>query len=181
MHDIPLETLRAAGIPAPDANRIQDDWLRLYAGVREYLYPLLYRHQREWTEELFTPLLSGVLRLEGPHALIHGDWAVYHLLHHPRSQRLSAVIDFGTAGLGHLATDLAALLHQYGEILTRQAAYPDLEHLLPYARFWAATLELQWALAGVKPGDKGSAVTHLGAAKEGIRRLCPLAFGKCID
>jgi hypothetical protein len=29
-----------------------------------------------------------------------------------------------------------------GETLTRQVGYPDLEPLLPYARFWAATLEL---------------------------------------
>lgn len=78
------------------------------------------------------------------------------------------MIDFGTGGLGDPATDLACLLSNYGETLTRLIvpSYPRLDALLLRARFWYSTLELQWALAALTQGNKGLMVAHIGAARD---------------
>jgi aminoglycoside 2''-phosphotransferase len=39
--------------------------------------------------------------------------------------------------------------------------YGDVDELLTRARFWAGTLELQWALRGVRDGDPFFALAHL--------------------
>jgi aminoglycoside 2''-phosphotransferase len=100
-------------------------------------------------------VLSGELNMTYDPVLIHADMAVYHILHDPTSRQLSGILDFGTAGLGDPATDIAVFLVNFGESLTEQMGYPKLEALLPRARFWAGTMELEWALAGVKKTTKG--------------------------
>ena len=65
------------------------------------------------------------------------------------------MIDFGLAGLGDPATDLASLINSYGESLVGKMinVYPEMEDLLPRARFYAQAIELQWALLGIESGD----------------------------
>lgn len=164
IHAIPADGL--GNIPFSDAVRNHDDWLRLYAQIQEYLFPHLYRYQRDWVKEHFAPFLQGDLDMEYSPVLIHADMAVYHILHNPQTKALSGIIDFGTAGLGDPATDLAVFLVQYGESLAAQMNYSRFEQLLPRARFWAGTMELQWALAGIKNSDKGLAVAHIGGARD---------------
>lgn len=164
MHHIPANTLE--GIPASDAARDHSSWVRLYEQVKEHLFPHLYRYQRDWVEEHFAPLLRDDLDMGFQPVLIHADMAVYHILHDAASRELSGIIDFGTAGLGDPATDIAVFLMNYGETLTRQMGYMGLEALLPRARFWAGTLELQWALASIQHNHKGLAVAHIGGARD---------------
>jgi aminoglycoside 2''-phosphotransferase len=78
------------------------------------------------------------------------------------------VIDFGTAGLGDPATDIATLLHYHGESIVRrmEPTYPQLPEFTDRARFWAGTLELQWALAGVLDNDIPMLLAHVGAARD---------------
>ena len=78
------------------------------------------------------------------------------------------MIDFGTAGLGDSATDLACLINVLGESFLRRMApwYPTLEEALERARFWAGTLELQWALHAVRANDVSWWVNHLGGARD---------------
>jgi aminoglycoside 2''-phosphotransferase len=164
MHTLLKETLE--GIPNSDAVRGKDDWIHLYEQVKEHLFPHLYRYQRDWVEAHFAPVLSGELNMTYDPVLIHADMAVYHILHDPTSRQLSGILDFGTAGLGDPATDIAVFLVNFGESLTEQMGYPKLEALLPRARFWAGTMELEWALAGVKKNDKGLAVAHIAGARD---------------
>ena len=86
--------------------------------------------------------------------VIHGDFGPGNILWDRARGEIAAVIDFGAAGLGDPACDIAALL-TYGEdfVAAGSAAYPELCALLPRARFYRRTFALQEALYGVEHGD----------------------------
>jgi hypothetical protein len=44
----------------------------------------------------------------------------------------------------------------FGESFLKRMSrfYPAIEHALNRVRFWASTLEIQWALAGLRSGDR---------------------------
>ncbi len=176
LHHIPLVEVRKAGVRASDANRSLEDWLNFYAEVEETLFPLLMRHQRRAIKEHFAPVVEGGLSLEYQPALIHGDLGAYHVLSDKDAQALAGILDFGTAGVGDPATDVAVVLGKYGETFVGEMreAYPGLESHLERARFWAGTVELQWALAGIKHNNKRLSLAHLGGARDvlpvGLRR-----------
>jgi aminoglycoside 2''-phosphotransferase len=92
----------------------------------------------------------------------------YHLLFDENKQSLNAVIDFGVAGLGDPATDLGTLISSYGESLINQVehTYPDLQTLIPRARFYAQAIELQCVLLGVESGEQYWFTAHLGGARD---------------
>ena len=70
---------------------------------------------------------------------------------------LSGVINFGSAGLGDPALDVAGVMGPfgYGEAFARSFAefYPAVETLLDRARFYAGTFAVQEALWGLEHGD----------------------------
>jgi aminoglycoside phosphotransferase (APT) family kinase protein len=113
-------------------------------------------------------VVSGELDLSYTPVLIDGDKAVYHILFDPISQKISGLIDFGTAGLGDPACDIAVQLGNYGESIVRrmESDYPMLPDVIDRARFWVGTLELQWALAGIKYKDISLSLAHIGLARE---------------
>jgi aminoglycoside 2''-phosphotransferase len=85
-----------------------------------------------------------------------GDIAGYHLLVDPTERRLAAVLDFGTAGVGDRAVDVAALLHVFGEsvVTPHFQEFGDFDEVtLHRTRFWCATLDLQLALLKLLSGD----------------------------
>jgi len=166
LHAIPRAEL--AGLPPSDAVRTREDWLAFHGQVREVVYPLLFRHQRQAVDDLFAPVAAGRLTLEVEPVLIHGDLAPYHILVAPDGRNLAGIIDFGTAGPGDPATDIATLLACYGERLVREMA-PAIAldpALMERARFWAGTMELQWALAGIRHNDHSLLVAHIGGARD---------------
>lgn len=154
------------GLPPSDAVRDLNTWMSLYDDVRTTLFPHMFRHQRDWVDQHFAPLISGELKLDVTPVLVHADLASYHVLHDPETRQLTAVIDFGTAGLGDPAVDIATCLVTFGESLAAEMGYEGLDELLPRARFWAGTLELQWALRGMVHDDPGFAVAHIGGARD---------------
>ena len=107
-------------------------------------------------------MLTSELDLNYTPVIIHGDLGVYHILFDPTTQSISRIIDFGTAGLGDPATDVAVLLGNYGEEFVRCLVYPGLTHLIDRARFIAGTAMLQWALAGVQNQDTEMLLAHIG-------------------
>jgi hypothetical protein len=44
--------------------------------------------------------------------------------------------------------------------------YPLLREVIDRSRFWAGTIELQWALAGMKYNDPSLSLAHIGLARE---------------
>lgn len=168
LHSIPNEVLVNAGVSSSGAERSCEDWLELYKQVQETLFPHLWRHQQTWIHELFAPVVTGELSLSYTPVLIDGDLPVYHILFDPISESISGLIDFGTAGLGDPACDIAVQLNNYGESIVRrmQSDYPMLPDVINRARFWVGTLELQWALAGMKYNDTSLLLAHIGLTKD---------------
>jgi aminoglycoside 2''-phosphotransferase len=170
-----LHTISLDGLPVPPWQQPgQHETARSRAlarleHVQQQLYPHLWRDQRAWIEHLYAPVLEGTLDLDGfAPCLIHADLASYHLLVAPDPWRLSGVIDFGTAGPGDPAVDIGLLLNTYGESVVRRMAetYPMSAALLDRARFFAGSLELEWALAGIRENDASMLLVHLGRARD---------------
>ncbi|MEP7332641.1 MAG: phosphotransferase [Terracoccus sp.] len=168
LHSIPAAALTASGVPRSASVRSRADWLDLYDRVRNTLFPHLWTHQQVWVDELFAPLVSGQLDLSYTPTLVHGDLANYHILHDPERESLTGVIDFGVAGLGDPACDIAVQLGNYGDgVVQRMAAdYPRLLDVIDRARFWAGTFELQWGTAGLEHKDVSLLLAHIGGNRE---------------
>jgi aminoglycoside 2''-phosphotransferase len=166
VHTIPARELE--DVPASDAVRTRADWLAFLEQVRETVYPLLFRYQRQAVDDHFAPVVSGRLELDVEPVLIHGDLAPYHILVTPDGDDLAGVIDFGTAGMGDPAIEFSTLLSCYGGRVVHELghAYPLTLELLERARFLAGTLELQWALAGLRNNDLSLLVAHIGGARD---------------
>ncbi len=172
VHAIPAEQATAAGIGPSDTNRDASWWRTFYADLTTTLYPHLMRHQRDYVDDLFAPVRDETLTFDHRPTMVYGDVASYHLLVDPSVRRLAAVLDFGTAGIGDAAVDIAALLHVFGESLVAPhfSEHGDLdEATLQRARFWCATLDLQLAVLGLRHNDPHLLVAHVGAAARDLR------------
>lgn len=168
LHFIPLEAAIEAGLKPVPAPQSREDWQSVLDRVRTSLYPHMLRHQREWVEAHFAPILSGRVSLDYEPAVIHSDLGINHLIVDPYIDEMAGVVGFGAAGLGDPAIDLANLIFAYGETLVRMAiaAYPEARYFIDRARFWAGALEIQWALAGRESGDPSLQLAHLGMARD---------------
>jgi aminoglycoside 2''-phosphotransferase len=168
LHSIPHQVLDQEGIPFSDAVRSRNDWLGLFHDVEEELFPLLMTQAKDWIRRHFAPVLEDKLSFDHEPTMIHGDLAAYHLLFHREMHRLTGVIDFGTAGRGDPATDFALIIAAFGESFLHRMDpfYPQMSKVLDRARFWAGTLELQWALGGLRSHDLSWLVCHIGWARD---------------
>jgi aminoglycoside 2''-phosphotransferase len=158
-----LHSVRDPGLPLTAAPVGAESFRDQRKHAREQLYPLLLPHQVDWVEQLFAFIdQPGVFEVEP--VLVHGDLAPYHILFDQHSLQLSGVIDFGVSGLGDPASDFGALLQYYGLEFVSQMAevYPGIERLLPRARFYAQSIEIQWVLLGLKRGENFWFTAHLG-------------------
>jgi aminoglycoside 2''-phosphotransferase len=155
-------------IPLTLAPVTRDTWLDIYDRFIDKVQPLLLPHQIEWADNLFDMALNSPGFFDFDPVLIHGDLAPYHILYSKEQGCLTAVIDFGIAGLGDPATDLGSLISSYGEALVTklEGKYPELADLMPRARFYAQAIEIQWVLLGVESGEKYWFTAHLGGARD---------------
>jgi aminoglycoside 2''-phosphotransferase len=165
-------------IPYSYAPVTRETWLDIHDRVVDKVYPLLLPHQIDWVEALFDPALSEQDFFGFKQTLVHADLAPYHILCDPERSRLTAVIDFGVAGLGDPATDFGSLLNAYGESLVVKlgSTYPGMDNLIPRARFYARAIELQWVLLGLESGENYWFTAHLGGARDiwgGTGRINP--------
>lgn len=154
LHGVPADHV-AAVLPAAD-------WRQLWAGLEEEIRGVVFPHLPAVAQEQITARFAAFLDDPGNFAftptVIHGDFGSGNLLWDARAGAMTAVIDFGSAGLGDPALDVAALL-TYGEPFVRLgfAAYPAMEALLPRARFYLSTFLLQEALYGIAHDDPDAA------------------------
>jgi aminoglycoside 2''-phosphotransferase len=155
-------------IPATLAPSERQNWVEIQARLKQSVYPLLMKSQIDWVDDLLEVALQDASFFQYARGLIHGDLAPYHILYDVRERKINAVIDFGVAGMGDPATDIAGLINFYGEtfVLKIQPAYPGLEELLPRARFYAQAIELQWVLLGLENEDLSWFTAHLGGARD---------------
>jgi aminoglycoside 2''-phosphotransferase len=155
-------------LPATLAPVKRKRWLKIYEGIKETVYPLLWKHQVEWAEGVFKCMLSDEGYFDYQPALIHGDLRQYHILTDTSGQRVTGVIDFGVAGIGDPASDFGTLINTYGEsfVVKMKSTYPKLEEFMPRARFYAQALELHWAWLGLEFKENFWFIAHLGCARD---------------
>jgi aminoglycoside 2''-phosphotransferase len=168
LHAIPMRVLRQRRIPTSETVRNRDDWLRLLEGVQRELFPWMKASVCESVVRHFQPLLEDEGWLRYRPALVHGDLRPQHILIEPGASQISGIIDFSASGVGDAAVDVACLLYHYGEsfVVRMGRFYPGIGQLIDRARFWAGTLELQWALAGLRSSDPSWLVAHIGGARD---------------
>ncbi len=168
MHTLPEGVWTEHEIGPSDVNRNRDVWCKLYEDIQEQLFPHMMSHAIELVRRHFEPVISDRLSMEYQPALINGDMGAYHILYDSAQKMINGVIDFGTAGVGDPAADLACMLYYYGENFVQRMNkfYPELNEAIDRARFWAGTFELQCALGGIRTKNLSWFMTHLGGMKD---------------
>lgn len=165
LHSTPLTELERE-LPKTLAPVTRERWLDIRQRATEKIYPLLLNHQKQWAERLFDSALANPAVFNYRPTLIHGDLAPYHILFD--GNMLTGVIDFGVAGIGDPALDIGSLIGTYGErfVCEMGEVYPGLNLLLPRARFYAQSIEIQWVLLGLETGETFWFTAHLGGARD---------------
>ena len=84
-----------------------------------------------------------------------------------KTRKISGIIDFGSAGLGDPAVDLAAV-STYGEPFFEMIRenYPGVDALLTRARFHHGTFALQEAFHGFHNGDQKAFENEMAAYRD---------------
>lgn len=151
LHNIPPERV-SVKLPLKGE---RSEWERMYLEIRELLFPHMRPDAREWACRYFETYLEDASLQAFRPCLTHGDFGPSNVLYDDMSQRVCGVIDFGSAGLGDPAQDIAAA-SVFGEAFLEHyaEAYPGIETLLPRARFIRGTFALSEALHGAKSGDE---------------------------
>jgi aminoglycoside 2''-phosphotransferase len=176
LHTIPMKAVEAFDIAPSATVRTADDWLQLYEEVQRTLFPSLMEYAQTWVHNHFEPLVKDPGWMGCQPRFMNGDLGPYHLLFNPSAGTLNGIIDFGTAGVGDPAADIACLIDNYGETFVRRMVktYPGIANLIDRARFWAGTLELQWALQGLRANDLSWLTVHIGRARDVMPVGAPL-------
>jgi aminoglycoside 2''-phosphotransferase len=150
LHAIPVDNLN---LDLPFNDRPQD-WEKLYEEIRRYLFSKIRSEARRSISNKFESfLLDPELHRFEP-ALRHGDFGSGNILYDQADQSISGIIDFGSAGLGDPAIDIAAAM-TFGESFFNHyySSYPGLSALIKRAKFYKSTFALQEALHGLKHND----------------------------
>jgi aminoglycoside 2''-phosphotransferase len=152
LHTLPVAALGGDVPIRDDANW----WANLFAQFQDQLYPFMRPDARDDISALFSTLLTDLRDNPTRPALRHGDFGTGNILYDPQALAITGIIDFGFAGLGDPALDVAALAGGYGEqFLARcYAVYPQMEQMLPRARLYQGTYALQQALYALRDGNQ---------------------------
>ena len=166
LHGIPLGDASDHEIPMADALMKYEGWVKVFQRIQEKVFPLLLPHVREWVTEHFESHLSDKRNFEYELRMVDTDLPPYHILFD--KQRISGIIDFGSAGLGDPAIDLGVIIYNYGESFLDRFyhVYPEAEAYLKRARFYAGAHEVRWLLTGIEKNNLWWFAVHVGSAKD---------------
>jgi aminoglycoside 2''-phosphotransferase len=165
LHTVPLDAVPEAARSRADT---REEWADLYTRIRMRLFAFMRPDVRDAIAVRIEAYLGDAVHFAFVPALRHGDIGPGNVLYDPATARLSAILDFGSAGYGDPALDLASALlgpRGFGEDLVEPFAvtYPGVAELLPRARFYASTFALQAALHGAEYGDPDELCDGLAA------------------
>jgi aminoglycoside 2''-phosphotransferase len=151
LHNIPTEMV---GTHLPIYDR-PDEWAKMYADIRNYLFPSMRPDACDWVRNHFEAFLNKPPLHTFKPSLRHGDFGTGNILYDSKTRMISGIIDFGFAGLGDPATDIAAVSCYGASFFERFcSSYPETEALLKRAQFYKGTFALQEALHGLLNDDK---------------------------
>jgi aminoglycoside 2''-phosphotransferase len=152
LHSVPVDELEVA----LSVNDDRHAWERLYHRLQTEVFGFMRRDAREAVAQRFEAFLAQPSHFAYDPVLRHGDFGGSNILY-DAARAISGVIDFGAAGVGDPAVDLAAL-SWYGEGFLAQffTAYPELAapSIQERARFYRSTHALQQALWALETGDE---------------------------
>jgi aminoglycoside 2''-phosphotransferase len=168
LHGVPIDELKAHNIPVADALMKYEGWMKVYERIREKVFPLMQRHQREWATAHFESHLSDKSNFTYELKMVDTDIPPYHIIFDRLKRRINGIIDLGCAGLGDPAIDFGVVINGYGEsFLSRfYAVYPEAETYLKRARFYAGAIEMRWVLQGITRGEPMWFAAHIGIARD---------------
>jgi aminoglycoside 2''-phosphotransferase len=137
----------------------------MYTRIRSKLFPYMRPDARALVAEHFESYMDDPQAYAFQPVLRHGDFGTGNLIYDPEARRMAGVIDFGSAGLGDGATDMAGLLASFGETFLARCAryYPAIEAAYPRIRFYYGTFALQEALFGIENGDQEALASGMEA------------------
>jgi len=163
LHSVSVDALPGE-LPVQDG---RDQWADLYGRIHDKLFPLMRSDRCEMVAQHFESYLDEMGSFAYQPALRHGDFGPSNILFDAASGTISGIVDFGSAGLGDPAVDVAGLIGPvgFGETLvgTFSAFYPRMQALLPRARFYLGTFALQEALWGLEHGDAAAFASGIAA------------------
>jgi aminoglycoside 2''-phosphotransferase len=153
LHSIPARQVVPIGLPIEDGLHT---WTDMYHRIRKMLFAHMRPDARTLVADHFEAYLNDPHAYAFEPVLRHGDFGTGNLIYDPNAGRLAGVIDFGGAGLGDGATDMAGLLSSFGKAFLSRCAryYPEIEAASERIRFYCGTFALQEALFGIENGDK---------------------------
>ncbi len=151
LHSIPVERI-GTDLPVNDSVA---EMTKLYMEIRTHLFRFMRPDACDWVVNHFEKYLNTPHLHTYPLSVQHGDFGGSNILYSRESQVITGIIDFGFAGLGDPALDIAAV-STYGEpFLARfYSTYPEIESMLERANFYEGTFALYEALHGIKYGDE---------------------------
>lgn len=157
LHQLHAISVEALEVKLPDFQGCEQ-WRDLYARFRSKLFPFMRADARRWVTEQFEGFLGDKSNCSYTPALVHGDFGRTNILYNARTNSISGIIDFSSAGWGDPAVDFAAILSPvcYGEPFLERFSvhYPGIEAMLSRARFYVGTFALQEALYGLEDEDQ---------------------------
>jgi aminoglycoside 2''-phosphotransferase len=160
LHHIPPELI-AVELSLQDT---LSEWQQMMNEIRSLLFPFMRSEARLQVSHLFEEFIAdSTLHFFTP-CLRHGDFCTGNFLFDPHTRSICGIIDFGSAGLGDPAADIAAAScmgeRYFSSILV---AYPQPEVVLRRAQFYRGTFALQEALHGFKNNDQSAFESGIAA------------------
>ena len=153
LHAVPVADL---GLELPLLDQAEH-WAALHQAFRDDLFGSMRPDARAQVDQAFAAFLGDSSHFTDPPVLRHGDFGGTNILYDPHARAISGVIDFGAAGLGDPAVDLAAI-SWYGPSFLESVFldYPQLASaaIRARARFYQSTHALQQALWARRTGDQ---------------------------
>ena len=148
LHSIPTDDLE---FPTEDGPNF---WGELYLTIQDCLFDYMNETGRSKTRRHFEAYLDNPALQRFEPAIRHGDFGGTNLLYDPERQAMSAVIDFGFAGIGDPAVDIAAA-QTFGRAFFSyyENYYPLTPELLERAKFYRGTFALQESVYGIEHQD----------------------------
>lgn len=168
LHSVPQDKILEFDIADSKVNSKFEDWVYLHERLQDIWLESSVNKQAEAKNSQLESFLNNKSNFEYEPKIIHGNLGSYHILYDNSKKEIGGIIDFGTAGLGDPAIDIAALIYSYGEDFVKRfyQFYPELETYLGRAKFYVETFKLRWALSGVTNKEIEWFLSNLGNAKE---------------
>ena len=153
LHSTPASRFSKSALRNRDSG---ERWERLASDAAELLKSRVESSTWNRLNRKLKKSIDKIKRLEFEPVLRHGDFGSGNFLFDQQSH-LSGVIDFGSAGFGDPAVDVAGLIAtDPSELLVERvrATYPAIDGMIARARIYRETFALEHALLGAKSDDE---------------------------